>query len=73
MRSMRRGIKEMDLLLVAYSAAQLSGMDDATLDLYDRLLHENDQDLYAWVTGRVPAPVEYGAMVAEISRAISDA
>ena len=45
MRSMRRGIKEMDILLSAFADANLDGMAEARLDLYDRLLHENDHGL----------------------------
>ena len=33
MRSMRRGIKEMDILLSAFAAANLAQMDEAQLDL----------------------------------------
>ena len=56
MRSMRRGIKEMDLILSAFADAHLEAMTDAELDLYDLMLNENDQDLYQWVTGQQPAP-----------------
>lgn len=73
MRSMRRGIKEMDIILVRYSDDHLSKMDADALDLYDALLHENDQDLYQWVTGQVPAPEQYKALIQEISTAISGA
>ena len=45
MRSMRRGIKEMDLILTAYADSSLDAMSDAALVLYDALLNENDQDL----------------------------
>ena len=55
MRSMRRGIKEMDIILSAYATENLETMDEATIQLYDVLLDENDQDLYQWVTGQVPA------------------
>jgi len=68
MRSMRRGIKEMDLILTAYAAGNLAGMEQATLDCYEALLHENDQDLYQWVTGQVPAPAQYGALIADIAQ-----
>lgn len=71
MRSMRRGIKEMDIILERYAADNLSSMDVATLDLYDSLLHENDQDLYQWVTGQKPAPAPFAAMISDISTAIS--
>ncbi|WP_368345983.1 succinate dehydrogenase assembly factor 2 [Pelagovum sp. HNIBRBA483] len=67
MRSMRRGIKEMDLILGGYSDQHLDGMDAEMLDLYERLLEENDQDLYQWVSGQVAAPAPYGELVAEIA------
>lgn len=70
MRSMRRGIKEMDLILSAYAEARLTSMSEDELLLYDQLLHENDQDLYQWVTGQVPTPDPFGAMIAEISQAL---
>lgn len=68
MRSMRRGIKEMDILLMAYAEANLAAMDAATLDLYDQLLHENDQDLYQWVTGQVATPSPYENLIEDISQ-----
>jgi antitoxin CptB len=43
-------------------------MDEARLDLYDSLLHENDQDLYQWVTGQVATPEPYGDLMAEIAK-----
>ncbi|MEP1768623.1 MAG: succinate dehydrogenase assembly factor 2 [Sulfitobacter sp.] len=66
MRSMRRGIKEMDLILSAYATDRLSGMDTATLDLYDDLLNENDHDLYQWVTGQFAAKQQYVEMIKDI-------
>lgn len=66
MRSMRRGIKEMDLILSAYAEARLPQMDDAGLTLYDQMLNENDHDLYLWVSGQAEAPAEYAALVADI-------
>lgn len=67
MRSMRRGIKEMDIILSAYATQNLDTMDEATIQLYDVLLDENDQDLYQWVTGQVPAPEKFKQMIAKIS------
>ncbi|VDC31665.1 succinate dehydrogenase assembly factor 2 [Pseudogemmobacter humi] len=55
-RSWRRGIKEMDLVLGPFADARLADLDAGDLDLYDRLLAENDQDLLTWVLGTVPAP-----------------
>ncbi|MEL7167118.1 MAG: succinate dehydrogenase assembly factor 2 [Pseudomonadota bacterium] len=68
MRSMRRGIKEMDLILSAYAREELDGMSEAELALYDSLLNENDQDLYTWVTGQVAPPTEYSVMITAISQ-----
>jgi len=67
MRSMRRGIKEMDLILGAFAADNLARMAEADLRLYDALLSENDQDLYQWVTGQTAAPERFCALIAEIS------
>ncbi|MFY0620118.1 MAG: succinate dehydrogenase assembly factor 2 [Pelagimonas sp.] len=68
MRSMRRGTKEMDILLMRYTAARLADLSDAELDAYEALLDENDQDLYQWISGQQPAPEPHKTMVAEITR-----
>jgi antitoxin CptB len=68
MRSMRRGIKEMDILLSAYADSNLTAMDTAKLDLYEQLLHENDQDLYQWVTGQVATPSPYEDLIEEVAQ-----
>jgi antitoxin CptB len=72
MRSMRRGIKEMDLILPSYAAIRLEKMDDDTLSLYDEMLSENDHDLYQWVTGQSNAPDVYAGMIEEIRVHIAD-
>ncbi|MEX0370740.1 MAG: succinate dehydrogenase assembly factor 2, partial [Tateyamaria sp.] len=68
MRSMRRGIKEMDLILSTYAGRHLADMTDDQLDVYDALLNENDQDLYRWVTGQEDAPAHLAALIADVSR-----
>ena len=67
MRSWRRGTKEMDLILGPFADARLAAMDGAALDLYDALLEENDQDLYPWITGALPVPSKFAALMAEIA------
>ena len=66
MRSMRRGIKEMDLILQQFAETSLDGMSDDDLSLYDAMLSENDHDLYQWVSGQAPAPDPYQAMIERI-------
>ena len=53
MRSWRRGTREMDLILGPFADAELANLDADTLDAYERLLDENDQDLYPWITARL--------------------
>lgn len=53
MRSWRRGMKEMDLILGHFADDCLAALPVAELDLYERMLAENDQDLYLWVTARI--------------------
>jgi len=59
MRSIRRGIKEMDLILTEFSVSHLADLSDAELELYDALLAENDHDLYKWVSSGEGAPEAY--------------
>lgn len=68
MRSMRRGMKEMDLILSAYAEANLEFMSLPALTLYEALLHENDQQLYHWITDRETPPEHYGSLIADISQ-----
>lgn len=68
MRSMRRGIKEMDLILSAFADAELADMPDAELVLYDQLLSENDHDLYGWIGGQIPTPEEYLDLITRVSK-----
>ncbi len=56
MRSWRRGTKEMDLVLGPFADAHLASLSGDDLELYDRLLHENDQDLMGWIIGQSAPP-----------------
>jgi len=72
MRSMRRGIKEMDLILSAFAADHLAAMDDAGLSLYDAMLDENDHDLYQWVTAQFEPPAAYAGLIDEIRNHVAE-
>ena len=63
MRSWRRGTKEMDLILGRFWDAEGATLDPATLDLYEALLSENDQDLYQWVSGQTPPPDRFAPLI----------
>lgn len=66
MRSMRRGIKEMDLILQDYAEARLADLDETQLSDYDAMLNENDHDLYQWVTGQTPAAAPFEWLITDI-------
>lgn len=66
MRSWRRGMKEMDLILGPYADAHLAAMTEDRLVIFDKLLEENDQDLLPWVLGQNPAPAYLTDFIAEI-------
>ena len=72
MRSHRRGTKEMDIILGRFADDRLAGFDAGTLDLFETLLEENDQDLYLWVTGQGAAPEPFAGLVAEIAEHASE-
>lgn len=67
-RSWRRGIKEMDLILGPYADAHLARMSEGELDEFDALLKENDQDLYQWVSGQAMPPERFAPLVARLGR-----
>ena len=68
MRSMRRGIKEMDIILSAYADRELERMSEAQITLYDALLDENDQDLYSWVTAQAIPPERFDDLLTDIAQ-----
>lgn len=59
MRSWRRGMKEMDIILGPYADAEIVNLSAEALELYEALLDENDQDLYVWMSGRASIPPEH--------------
>ncbi|WP_375261113.1 succinate dehydrogenase assembly factor 2 [Palleronia sp.] len=67
MRSMRRGIREMDLILSGWAETRLAALSPEEVATYEALLSENDQDLYRWVSGQQPAPPVYADLVADIA------
>lgn len=73
MRSWRRGMKEMDLILGHFADGSLAGLTPSELDIYEAVLAENDQDLYLWVTARVNGGANRGpAMVSGVLDKIAE-
>ena len=72
MRSMRRGIKEMDLILKNFADLNLNSMSELELANFENLLLENDQDLYQWSTGQVDPKKEFIDLIQDIKNFISN-
>jgi len=62
MRSMRRGTKEMDILLMRFADDYLLDLSAQELALYEQLLDEDDQTLYQWISGALPMPDRYATL-----------
>jgi len=80
MRSWRRGIKEMDLILGPFADETLAALDAPQRVQYEALLAENDHDLYQWLTARIGrssgqaglGPAAYGALLDRIAGHAAD-
>lgn len=67
MRSWRRGMKEMDLILGGFADDVMGSMDAESLDSHEVLMDENDQDLYLWITGAQQGPTHLRPALARVS------
>lgn len=71
LRSWRRGMKEMDLILGGFADTELSGLEGAALDAHEALMAEPDQDIYSWISGAAPTPAQHQAALEPILRYLS--
>ena len=55
--SRKRGILETDLLLSSWADKNLEILDLKSLKEYEILLHENDWNIYYWLTKSMEAPI----------------
>lgn len=63
-RAWRRGIRELDLLLGPYADAQTAVVPET--GVFEKMLSENDNEIYDWFIERVTAPEEYRDLLAQI-------
>lgn len=71
MRSWRRGMREMDIVLGPYADARLAAMDGTALDAWEALLDENDQDLLAWILGQQAAPATHAPLIDDLATSVA--
>ncbi len=63
-QSNHRGCKETDLVLGHFAGAGMATLAPDVLDVYERLLDENDADIWNWLTGKTQPPVsEYICLI----------
>lgn len=55
-RAWHRGTREMDLLLGSFADRHLEAFSEDELAQFERILENNDPDLYNWVSGKEEAP-----------------
>lgn len=65
-RSSYRGCKETDFLIGKFAAAKINEMDEKQLDTFDRLLSEDDAEIYDWILGKTEFPENYLKIIEEI-------
>lgn len=67
-QSRKRGMLENGLLLSTFADKHLNNMEADLLSQYDRLINlpSNDWDIYYWVTGVKPTPVEFDTTVMQM-------
>lgn len=58
-RCWHRGMKEMDLILGGFAKEKIAELTEDDLTELENLMQANDQDLYAWITGRIALPEEW--------------
>ena len=72
LRAWRRGFKEADLILGPFADKHVPTFSEAELDWFERLLDQPDQDVYAWILERTPAPAEFDGPLMTQLRAFRD-
>lgn len=58
-RAWRRGFRELDLLMGSFADQYLADLNEAGTSEFERLLTVPDWEIYAWLIGQKPVPVNY--------------
>ncbi|MBY0407328.1 MAG: succinate dehydrogenase assembly factor 2 [Rickettsiales bacterium] len=62
-RSVHRGCKETDLIFAHFAEHTLPGLQGAQLDAYERLLDEDDADIWQWLIGKADPGEDYASLI----------
>ncbi|AJY46890.1 succinate dehydrogenase assembly factor 2 [Martelella endophytica] len=55
-RAWHRGLREMDLILGQFAEDNIADFDEATLDIFETIMAEEDNDLIKWINGAEVPP-----------------
>lgn len=66
LRSGRRGMRELDLVLGQFAERRLRRLPPESLELYEQLLDEEDKCILDWMIGAQPCPENYDELVAQV-------
>jgi antitoxin CptB len=67
-RAWHRGTRETDLLIGSFADRYVAAFSVEELMQFQRLLEENDPDIYDWMIGLQPAPPEHDNRVMALLR-----
>lgn len=65
-RSLHRGCKETDILLGVFATQKINDFEDEDLELYSKLVLEDDVFIYDWILQKIPAPKKYEDLIVDI-------
>lgn len=64
---LRRGMKELDVIVTRYHQHRYASASAAERSAFFKLLTEaEDPDIWSWVMGHSPVPVEYNSLIHEL-------
>jgi succinate dehydrogenase assembly factor 2 len=67
-KSTKRGTLENCILLSKFAKNHLAALDEEELKTFDKLLSEDDWDIYYWCVGRTPVPEVYKGRMFDLLR-----
>ena len=67
MRSWRRGMKEMDIILGKFIDHSIDFLTDDEIKSYENLLNNDDQMIFSWILNKEQIPEEFNDIVKKIS------
>lgn len=65
-RSIHRGCKETDFLIGEFAKAKIETFDEEKLQLFKKLIEEDDLLIYDWILDKQTAPSHYTKMIEEL-------